>query len=295
MIIPKQLFSLDEYTGSVEDRTFNALRNLSYTGSLEDMLFSYLRDAGLTGSIEDMLYYVDEDIFTVRLTPQTGTQLGKANTLIKSLKSSGVWDKLDVLVYLAHDTEANSLINIKQNLYNPTNQGMTFAANEGFTGNGTDAYIQTNFTPVTTTKYQLNSAHLMMWSNTDGQSGNRDAGGVFGEQLLLSILRSAGDSFQFRINDATTTGVANTDATGMFVANRPSSSVKQAFRNGVQLGTDAAVASTNIPDIGSRTFRIGGFEGSTYSSRQFRAYSIGGGLTAQQISDFFDALTEYAS
>ncbi len=94
----------------------------------------------------------------------TASQQVKQNQLVLDLKAGGIWNKLDVLYIFANDAENGfefARLNWKTptlyqaNLINP----LTFTANQGFTGNGSGSYINTNFNPaIGTNNYVLNNA-----------------------------------------------------------------------------------------------------------------------------------------
>ena len=84
------------------------------------------------------------------------------NRLMMGLKSSGAWAKLDLLYVFATNAiyataaliEWKSGVPMVSLVNNPT-----FTANQGFTGNGLDAYIDTNFDPTTSgVNYTQNNA-----------------------------------------------------------------------------------------------------------------------------------------
>ena len=90
------------------------------------------------------------------------------NDLLKAMKSSGVWDKLDVFYNFANDgSEGFATINWKNpSLYlaSPTN-GPGWVENVGFTGIGA-GYIDTNFSGANGTQYQQNNASRYVYMYT---------------------------------------------------------------------------------------------------------------------------------
>ena len=106
----------------------------------------------------------------------------KQNTLIASLKSIGVWAKLDVFYVFAQDGGADfGTLNWKNPNANQSTliNSPTFVSNEGFTGNGTSSYIDTNYNPSTQgVQYTLNDASRYFFphaflgtSRMDGNTG----------------------------------------------------------------------------------------------------------------------------
>jgi hypothetical protein len=88
-------------------------------------------------------------IFAAFTTPPTTARKEIINNVVADLVLSGVWNELDVLhVYAAADSQA-ALINWKSpGTFNGTLfNAPAFAADRGFTGNGSNAYISTGYTP----------------------------------------------------------------------------------------------------------------------------------------------------
>lgn len=97
--------------------------------------------------------------------PSTAQRL-KQNTLLSSLKTSGVWNKLDTFANFATDGSSSfALIDWKRVSLLTAVNSPTFTTNEGFTGNGTSSYINTNFNPsIGTNNYTLNNASRYIYT-----------------------------------------------------------------------------------------------------------------------------------
>ncbi len=83
--------------------------------------------------------------------PSASQQI-KQNNLVLALKSGGIWNKLDVLYIFANDGGSNfATLNWIRPLVNQATliNSPTFTSNQGFTGNGTSSFINTNFNPAT--------------------------------------------------------------------------------------------------------------------------------------------------
>jgi hypothetical protein len=79
-------------------------------------------------------------------TLPSASQQVKQNQLVLDLKAGGIWSKLDTFAVFATDGSSDfALIDwIRLTQYTAVNSP-TFTTDEGFTGNGTSAYIDTNF------------------------------------------------------------------------------------------------------------------------------------------------------
>ena len=109
-------------------------------------------------------------------TLPTPAQRLKQNTLLSSLKTAGVWNKLDTFANFATDGSAQfALIDWKRLVQYNASTGPTFITNEGFTGNGTSSYINTNFNPtIGTNNYKVADASRCIYVRTQGVSQSLD-------------------------------------------------------------------------------------------------------------------------
>lgn len=100
-------------------------------------------------------------------TKPSAAQQIKQNQLVLDLKAAGIWTLLDVFYVFATDGDSDfATLNWK----NPAAfqcskvNSPTFTINEGFQGNGTSSYLDTNWTPSTNgVNFTLNSASLGVW------------------------------------------------------------------------------------------------------------------------------------
>lgn len=182
-------------------------------------------------------------------TPPSAARAGAITTLVNSLQASGVWDLLDVLYVLAAADSQAALLNWKApaSFTASAVNSPTFTADRGFTGNGTTSRVNTGWVPSTNgVKYTQNSASAWLWSNTEGSVTNGDLGGkADATKQCLMRLRSV-NSFLGRVNDADSTQAANGGAIGFFGMQRISSTTKNYWKNGAQLGTNIAANSVGV-------------------------------------------------
>lgn len=108
-------------------------------------------------------------------TLPSASQQIKQNALVLALKSGGIWNKLDVLYIFANDGGSNfSTLNWKSPNNNQATliNTPTFTTNQGFAGNGTSSYINTNYTPSTVgNNYSLNNCSFGYWAFSGLQTG----------------------------------------------------------------------------------------------------------------------------
>jgi len=119
-------------------------------------------------SYQAILTYATTQGYTL---PSSGQQV-KQNQLVLDLKAAGIWNKLDTLAVFATDGNSNfGLIDWKRLSQYTAVNSPTFTTNQGFQGNGTSSYINTNFIPSTAgINFTLNNASRFTWIS--GTSAN---------------------------------------------------------------------------------------------------------------------------
>lgn len=223
----------------------------------------------------------------------TATRAGLIDALIAGLKTDGVWSLLDLFYVLAaHDAQAARL-----NWLNPATfacaevNSPTFTADQGYAGNGANSYLNTTFVPSTSaTKAAQNSATIFSWSRTSAvTAGGGMIGPGTGTFAMNLVPRNTGDLFAYRINQTTTTSVANTDGSGLFAASRSGASATQSYRNGSTIGSAGSVASAALPSVALNIGRVGG----GFSSVQVAAAGLGANLNGTQHAALNTRLNTY--
>jgi hypothetical protein len=218
-------------------------------------------------------------------------------SLICNLVSEGVLAKLDVMYLFAINSSGNALINVvNPGTYNGTNSSGTFSANAGYAGaDALGSHIDTGFNPTTATSphFAQNFAHLSVLSNTNTTSSS-NGGVVAGLQnsgstaVLLMYPKYSDGNFYIRPNEGSSNsaGVANSNSTGHYVANRSSSSQENGYKNAADQGfvsvTSAAPQNGNIYFLAANKLGTGGFSG---SNLQLMIGTIGGSLTSTDVSN----------
>ncbi len=222
------------------------------------------------------------------------TRRALINTLVASLKTAGVWDKLDVLyVVAAHDAQAGRLNWKNDTRYDLTLNGApTFTADRGYAGNGSNASLSTGFTPSTAgAQFAVNSASIGAWARSDITGATEYTIGQISGSTPTALIRprSTATTLVGAINNAGTTTIAGvTTAIGLTSVNRSAADAQQFYKNGVSLGT-GTVASTARPTSAVHLLRAF----STYSSNEVAAAFMGASLTAGEHLALYNALNVY--
>jgi len=230
---------------------------------------------------------------TLGYTLPTASQQIKQNTLVLALKAGGIWNKLDVLYIFANDGGFEfARLNWKTpTLYQATLiNPLTFTANQGFTGNGSSGYINTNFNPaIGTNNYVLNNAsrHTFVRNQSisattlDGvSSGNQNASVGINTTLL-------------RINQGATSLSTSVD----FGGSNFLKSVQRTSVTNVELfvGTTQTSRTFTSVNVASETQLIlarGVSVTGSYGGSQISLYSMGASLVAENTA-YVNAFNTY--
>lgn len=212
------------------------------------------------------------------------------NGLVSTAYSGGgtLFSAFDSLRIYATDTQAHALLNLIQNLYNPTiNGSLTFTADRGFAGNGTNTnYIDTNFNPstATTPKYTQDSAHYSVWSVTAGVEGNTLTGNDVTSTHVYPDF--GGPGTYMRINDSASSGQisATPDGSGFYLASRTGPSNRDGYWNASPIGNANSATSTTVANANFRDICVYQGNGST---KQVAMASTGAKLNSTDASNFY--------
>lgn len=232
-------------------------------------------------------------LFAAMSSQPTSARASLINSTILNLQALGVWDSLDILYVLAAATSQAALLNWKS----PSTftaievASPTFAADQGYTGNGSSSYLRTQFTPSTNgVQYLQDSASIWCWSRTQATNTNRCIGSLAGGGLGAFKLRTGGGNFQGGINDGTNADIAvSPTSIGMFGLSRVSSATRRAWLNGTQLGSDSSVASTARPSSEAYILASNSDE---FTSYQMSLAAWGGSLEGKE-NDFYRVMNTY--
>jgi hypothetical protein len=217
--------------------------------------------------------------------PSAGQQTLQ-NQLLVDLKAGGIWSKLDTFAVFATDGDSDfALIDWKRLSDYTAVNSPTFTTNEGFTGNGTSSYIDTNFNPATQgTNYTLDDASRFYYVNIIS------GGSVALEGIVLNARNGSqiGTSTSQRINQSVSTlnAAAQMGVSGWNIINRTSSTNVELFIDTTQNSRTAN--STNVESQNQFVLR----SGSAYNTSQFQCYGMGGSLVSEN-TDFYNSMNTY--
>jgi hypothetical protein len=234
--------------------------------------------------------------------PSSGQQTLQ-NQLLLDLKSGGVWSKLDTFALFAND------VNIVNPIPNPYSNAFalidwvrsvntntlvtytavnspTFTTNQGFMGNGTSSYVDTNYNPQSGVNYTLNNASRYFFPHAFSGTGRMDGATSVGQN---GMIRQSGTSQ--RINSGNNNLATAFDYTAVIEPKsiHRTSSVSVDLFNGT-VGTTGVQTSTSILNSNQFVLR----SGTGYGAHTVSAYAMGASMVSENTA-FVNAYNTYKS
>ena len=211
--------------------------------------------------------------------------------LIAGLKTDSVWTKLDWLLMMAAEDEQAGRVNLRtpSKVASRVNS-MTFTTDRGFTGNGSNMYLDFGEVPnAGANVFALNSAHIGIWVN-GGPTANNRAMGQASSSLLFLTTRGSSGTETGQINDALnetyhTFGASPGTSSGHRCLTRTGASVKRGTFN----GTAAAGGTTASTSVLASNITVGR-SSSVYDDKRYAAAHSGGGLTDADMLAIYNRL-----
>lgn len=237
-------------------------------------------------------------------TLPSAAQQVKQNTLVTSLKASGVWSLLDVLYVFATDGNNDfATLNWKApSSYKISRSGtVTFTTNQGYVSNGTNGYLNTGWIPSSNgVNYTLNSASLITYIQSHVTASATDLGSA--QNFLAGANRisfNADDGFGSAlgaINQTGTSVIANGgNCVGLWHVQRKDASNTYHFKNGVQVDTEAD-ASDGVSNIAMFLLCLNnGGTPNFYSTRRMGMFAAGASLNGLESSLYTSWNTYFTS
>jgi hypothetical protein len=231
-------------------------------------------------------------------TPPASARQLLIDDLVTGLKADGIWSKLDALWVMAAHAEQAARLNWKDPLGTALTavNSPSFTADQGYTGDGSSAYINTHFAPsLDGANLTQSSGSAGVWVRTVGASGNylgvTDRTGVPEHQFRIENNSGTNRS---RFNDITWVSYSTPPATNQLLSsNRSSSSNTQLYTNGSSNGSSTATA-IGLPkyDLYLLTQNFDGAP-NAYNAGQISIVFIGGSLTSAEHANLYSRLNTY--
>jgi hypothetical protein len=224
------------------------------------------------------------------------TEKQAVNTLVLDLKANSLWTPMKAIYPMVGASAAACAQNLKSSSFTGTfSSGWTFAST-GVTGNGTSAYMDTNFAPAS--NLTLSSGHHSVYLRTNLAITNTVAFGVeqIANQRMVLFPYAFNIGWISDLYDNSTSRLTSSTgpSTGFVLGSRASSSSHKLFRNSTQLASSTSATTGTLPTL---NYYIGGFNANGspafYSTNQIAFNSIGDGLTDTQASNFYTAVNRF--
>lgn len=216
-------------------------------------------------------------------TDPGSTRKTAIDTCITSLKSAGVWAKLDALwVFAAHDAQASLLNWVSSSHAMAATGSPTFTTDRGYTSDGSN-YLATADTMSSYSLFTQNSAHFSIWESSTSPSSSNQAINIGAGNNIYP--RYVDDGCYVRVNDSPESSAIATVVTpnGFTLGNRSSSTARQAYRGGVTLGTYPSTGSAAPENTNLTVFNQAG-------THRASVVSIGGSLDSTEQLALYNAL-----
>jgi hypothetical protein len=246
----------------------------------------------------------DAQAFFDRVTTAGGTltttEQNAVNTLVVQMKADGIWTKMKAIYPMVGASAAACAQNLKSSSFTGLfTSGWTFA-NAGVTGNGTSAYMNTNFIPSTGYLNSSNFGLFLYTSSTTAGSVDRDlaiftGGGVPSLNLTAKDGTSAkADLFDFGYRIS----ISGYNVQGFYIGSRTASNSAKLHRNGIEIGSTtgpAGIAPSTYLTLGAANLSSSNPISGTgnYSAKTFSLVGICDGLNDTEAANFYTAVQAF--
>ena len=233
--------------------------------------------------------------FLARTSGLSGTETTAYCNLINGLDTDSTFALLDALYIFATNTTSTANLNLVSTSFGITQSGaVTFSADNGYTGDGSTGFLNTNLTPPAT-HYTQNSASFGCYilTNRGADAGSVSIGAGASVYAFMQPFVFGSNVFGYDINAAAFPSVANTSTNNAWIVTRPSSGTENVYKNGSTTPfTTATVTSTGVP---ATTFTFLALAGTSDFDQfdQIAAGFIGGGLTGTQAAAINNRINAY--
>lgn len=232
-----------------------------------------------------------KEIFAAMTTQPTSARKSLIDAAVKSLKSAGVWSQLDCLYMLAAADSQSARLNwINPGTYTALAvNSPTFAADKGYTGDGSTSRLRTQYTPsVNGVNLTQNNASAWVWVLTNVVASTDDIGSHTAPRLLVES-NNASSLLVGDVNSSAAMSASISTAIGLSGIQRRASSDRRLWKNGTQQGTTDTTASTAVAN---QEQWICGGNSTSFSTRQIACAAWGASLSGLE-SSLYNALLPY--
>lgn len=259
------------------------------------VIYLYGGDAGYTIINSEVTDYVDG--LTTSLSDEHTERIDVFVTMLKdSLSISSLGDYFDFMYLMANETEEVAARNLIKRSHDLTQvNDVAFTVFEGFTGDGSADYLNTNYNP-TSDKVNVaqNDVSYGIYSRTGRAASNSAYSGANDGVALMVNLFRATNTARFRLNSgADFSLIANTSSQGFFIGNRNASDDIDGYKN-YTLSSQGTIASTGMPNL--NMFLLAYNNSGTplgYDAVQLSFAYLGEGLTDTEVRQITNSVEFY--
>jgi hypothetical protein len=223
----------------------------------------------------------------------SATEQIAVNTLVKQMKTDGIWTKMKAIYPMVGASAAACAQNLKSSSFTGTfTAGWTFAST-GVTPNGTSAYMDTFFNPSANGMSNSNG-HISVYNRSDITGSNKSLIGVIGSPTEIAINFDSANVFAM-FGSLPYPVFVQTDKRGFYSVSRDTSTtVKNYFNSTVKVnGTPVTYIDTPKGKIllGVQGTEIG--NRGNFSSNEQAFASIGDTLNSTESGNFYTAVQAF--
>jgi hypothetical protein len=254
-----------------------------------------------------LAFFARVDAATATTDFLTTTEKSAIDTLVKQMKSDGIWTKNKVIYPMVGGgtgTLAQKQAACEQNLISSSftgsfTSGWTFAST-GVTPNGTSAYMQTNFIP-SVEFVSASSNHISFYSRTNESIASNCEMGAFDTSIgtpfvMLAIKSNASGSPRYELRHFCLNGAFGpappSDTRGFACNTKISSGAVKGFWKNSLIGSAIVVDALTNKEIYIGARNSDG-TANLFSLKECAFASIGDGLTDTEASDFYTAVQAF--
>lgn len=254
-------------------------------------------NAALSGGGNTFVVTDAADALLARMFPAPSVARASAiRTLIGDLEDAGVWAKTRVFYIVGAENEDIASLNWTTGRFRLTKSGtLVFAANVGYTPDGTSGRLSSNFNPTTAPNplFTQDDAHFWVWptTNLDNAGANSNDFGAGNARWFRRLAGTGGVTHNAATSETTAAGTYP----GLLMSARSGGlgADAVAYKNGALLATGTQASTTLVSAI----FHLGAINttGSTYifGANQVFGGGVGSALTAGEVADHYAAINAY--
>jgi hypothetical protein len=223
-----------------------------------------------------------------------GQNTTAVTNLICGMVTDGTWSLMDVFYVFAINSTGNAALNWVSSSFPITVTGTcTFAANQGYTGDGSTCYLTKgyNFSSSATNFAQnsgsMGACNFNAAANAETLMGGQQSG-------TYNEMGFSASAIFYDINDGAFPSFTFTNTSGNWMASRTGASALALYLNGNSVATSTG-SSLTVPSTTAIILALDGGTGTgiQFSTAQIGVAFVGAGLTSGQANSVFSRIHTY--